>query len=312
MDKAYSRINWQNQPSTSTALGATNLNKMDVAVNTIDNRVVAMDTSKADVATVNTMVKNVTFEASTGKITVLYQNGTSSVIDTAMEKIVTNFSYNSTTQKIDLTLADGTTQSIDISDFVTNVDFANSDTVQFSVDGNGKTKADVINGSITAEKLQTDYLADITVQSQVATAQANKAQRYAVGGVESGDTTDNAQYYCQQAQIAAEQAQEATGFTIDDTPTAGSSNPVSSGGVSSALNQKANKTDIPTSLPANGGNADTVGGKSISQIALKSEIPTTLPANGGNSATVNGYSVTVVSALPTTQVSNTIYFVKKS
>ena len=62
---------------------------------------------------------------------------------------------------------------------------------------------------------------------------------------------------------------------------------------------------IPTSLPANGGNADTVGGHTVmtdvpenavftdtvpdlSGYAKKTDIPTSLPANGGNADTVGG------------------------
>ena len=41
----------------------------------------------------------------------------------------------------------------------------------------------------------------------------------------------------------------------------------------------------------NAGNADTIDGKHASDFALKTDIPTTLPANGGNAATVNGHSV---------------------
>jgi len=94
MDKAYTRITWQNSPSVATPLGATNLNKLDLATDSIDNRVVAMDTSKANVTTINAMVRDITFNNSDGKLTITYQSGTTSVIDTAMEKIVTNFSYN--------------------------------------------------------------------------------------------------------------------------------------------------------------------------------------------------------------------------
>ena len=42
--KTYTRINWQNAPSEATALNETNLNKMDSAIDTIDDRVVAQDT----------------------------------------------------------------------------------------------------------------------------------------------------------------------------------------------------------------------------------------------------------------------------
>lgn len=45
MNKAYERINWQNKPSTTTKINATNLNKMDLALDTIDDRVVTLDGS---------------------------------------------------------------------------------------------------------------------------------------------------------------------------------------------------------------------------------------------------------------------------
>lgn len=48
MNKAYERINWQNKPSTATPLSATNLNKMDLALDTIDDRVIDLDTNKQD------------------------------------------------------------------------------------------------------------------------------------------------------------------------------------------------------------------------------------------------------------------------
>lgn len=48
MNKAYERINWQNKPSTATKINATNLNKMDLALDTIDDRVIELDTNKQD------------------------------------------------------------------------------------------------------------------------------------------------------------------------------------------------------------------------------------------------------------------------
>ena len=42
MQKAYSRINWKNEPSLDTPLGANNLNKMDSALDVIDNRVLSL------------------------------------------------------------------------------------------------------------------------------------------------------------------------------------------------------------------------------------------------------------------------------
>ena len=42
MQKAYSRINWKDEPSLDTPLGANNLNKMDSALDVIDNRVLSL------------------------------------------------------------------------------------------------------------------------------------------------------------------------------------------------------------------------------------------------------------------------------
>ncbi|MBQ3558251.1 MAG: hypothetical protein IJA07_01900 [Agathobacter sp.] len=42
MQKLYSRINWENEPSTNTAINEDNLNKMDYALDQIDNRVVSL------------------------------------------------------------------------------------------------------------------------------------------------------------------------------------------------------------------------------------------------------------------------------
>lgn len=47
MNKCYTRINWENEPSSETPLNDTNLNKIDIAVNEIDSRVVELANSSA-------------------------------------------------------------------------------------------------------------------------------------------------------------------------------------------------------------------------------------------------------------------------
>jgi hypothetical protein len=42
VNKAYSRINFQNAPSTATPLNATNLNKIDKAINDLDDRIIEL------------------------------------------------------------------------------------------------------------------------------------------------------------------------------------------------------------------------------------------------------------------------------
>lgn len=208
MNKAYTRIDWENEPSTNTPINETNLNKMDSTLDELDNRVIAQDTSKADKTEVSTLIANVEFDESTGIITVTRKNGSSFTIDTKLEKIAINFTYDKDTQQIILTLVDGTKQYIDLSALITQYEFLDSDTITFVVQSDGKIKAEVLDGSITENKLQSNYLAQIKVETAKsetymnnASSSATQAKSYAVGGTgtREGEDTDNAKYYYQQA-----------------------------------------------------------------------------------------------------------------
>lgn len=244
MNKTYGRINWENYPSDETPLNESNLNKIDVATDEIDNRVITLDTTKATKEEVSTLVQDVAFEEKTGIITITKKNGSKITIDTQMEKIAVNFSYNAETQQIILTLIDGTRQYIDLSALITQYEFLDSDTVAFSIDSTGKVSAIVKEASIQEKHLQPNYLADIKVEvakaqasetaaaksesnakaseTAAATSESNaaesatKAQSYATGGTNSrtGEDTDNAKYYSQQSaqsqSAAAESADTAS------------------------------------------------------------------------------------------------------
>lgn len=47
MEKVYTRINWEDYPSANTALSAANMNKMDYAIEELDNRVISLDAETA-------------------------------------------------------------------------------------------------------------------------------------------------------------------------------------------------------------------------------------------------------------------------
>ena len=208
MQKSYSRINWENYPSDATPINETNLNKIDYSLNEVDNRVIEHETTKATKEEVAVLVADVTFEESTGIITVTKKNGSAIKIDTKMEKIAVNFDYNRDTQQIILTLIDGTKQYIDLSALITQYEFLNSDTIIFIVQTDGKIKADVLDGSITEDKLQPNYLAQIkveTAKSQTymnnAEASAVNSQSWAIGGTSTreGEDKDNSKYYSEKS-----------------------------------------------------------------------------------------------------------------
>jgi hypothetical protein len=107
MQKVFQRINWQNYPSEETPLNESNLNRVDYALNEIDDRVIALDTDKADATTVNNLVKTIAVDDETGVITITKENGTTTTIQTTLNKIAINFDYDYQTQELVLTLNDG-------------------------------------------------------------------------------------------------------------------------------------------------------------------------------------------------------------
>jgi hypothetical protein len=174
MQKIYSRIKWENLPSEKTAVNESNLNKMDLAVDNLDDRVVAMDASKVDLAKANELVKEILWDESKGTLTIVKMNGSQAVIDTKLEKLAVNFKYDPQTQQLIITLDDGTTQNVDLSALITEYEFLDSDTIVFEIT-DGKIKAIVKNGSITEDMLQPNFLADVKVEAEKAKASASAA-----------------------------------------------------------------------------------------------------------------------------------------
>ena len=204
MQKAYNRINWENYPSDRTPINETNLNKLDVGVNEIDNRIISLDSTKLDKTEASQLVKNFELDKATGIITITYLSGATVTIDTMLEKLAVNFDYDSTNQSLLITLDDGTIKSIDLSELITQYEFEATDTVAFSVDADGKVAAIIKEGSIQEKHLRPDYLADIRVEVAKAELSENnaetsaiKAESFAVGGTNTrtDEDTDNAKFY---------------------------------------------------------------------------------------------------------------------
>lgn len=222
--KVYTRINWLNKSeSLTTPLGKTNLNKMDKAINLIDDEVVSMsakideiDTTKVSADQLSNMITDVGFNDKNGVISITKYNGTVLNIDTALEKIAVNFEYNAQTQQLILTLENGEKQYIDMSALITQYEFKDTDTIAFSIDSDGKVSASIKSGSITKAMLSSEVMASITLSENNAAASAQAAaqsatnaeldaklsQSYSVGksGIRDGEDTDNAKYYSEKAE----------------------------------------------------------------------------------------------------------------
>ena len=190
--KIYSREYWENFPSEKTAINKNRLNNIESGIDAIDDRVCALDTTKVDLTKANELVKEILWDESNGTLTVVKMNGSRAVIDTKLEKLAVNFTYNPQTQQLVITLDDGTVQNVDLSALITQYEFLDSDTIAFEIAG-GKVKAIVKNGSITEDKLQPNFLADIKVESAKAVNSATNAKSSETNAAKSAtDAKDSA------------------------------------------------------------------------------------------------------------------------
>lgn len=180
MQKTYSRINWENYPSEETPINESNLNRMDFAINEIDDRVIGLDTEKADVNTVDNLIASIAVDDETGVITITKQNGAQVTIQTTLNKIAVNFSYDYDTQELVLTMNDGTSARINLSSLIQNNEFANTSTINLSVSTTGIVTANIVEHSIGDNQLRTDYLSDIRTSEAHANQYQQDSQRFSL------------------------------------------------------------------------------------------------------------------------------------
>lgn len=195
--KIYSREYWENLPSEKTAINRNRLNNIEGGIDAIDDRVCALDTTKVDLTKANELVKEIIWDESNGTLTVVKMNGSKAVIDTKLEKLAVNFKYDPESQQLVITLDDGTAQNVDLSAQITQYEFLEGDEIAFEVTSDGKVKPMIKGGSITEDKLQPNFLADIKVESAKAVASAKSAKKSetkaATSATDAKDSADRAQ-----------------------------------------------------------------------------------------------------------------------
>ncbi len=233
--KSYAKISWKNK--TEPALNAINLGKVDSALNEVDNRTIELDSVKLDASEANKMITGFEVNNKTGIITVTYYSGRNALIPTNLNRIETNWDFDKISQKMIIYLENGDTKEVDLSAFITNYEFADSSTICFQVHEDGSVSADILKGSITEDKLQPNFLADIKLeaakaeQAKQAAQDADTSSHYysdlamsytnGLSGIREGEDTDNAKFYKEKAQEAAEKAEQATNVSIATQEKAG-------------------------------------------------------------------------------------------
>lgn len=177
-----------------------NLNKIDVAVDGMDNRIISLDTTKFDKTEAQQLIKYIEYDENTGIFKITHYNGASYTIDTLLEKLAINFDYDYQTQRLIITLSDGTIKYVDLSALITQYEFLDSDTCVFELKPDGKVTVKVKEGSIEEKHLRPNYLADIKVE-------VAKAQQSATQAVASATTASVCAYNAKQSENAAKISQ---------------------------------------------------------------------------------------------------------
>lgn len=218
---------WENYPSIDSPIVDDELNRMEVSTDTIDDRVITLDTVKAEQADLLLTPKSISFDSSTGIFTITRWNDTTYTIDTDLEKIAVNFDYDDDPtsahyQELIITLKDGTVKYIDMSALITQYEFSDSSTIAFTVGTGGVISASVIDGSITESKLQPNFLADCRAAKQGAeaaeadaTAKALVSEGWAKGTQNGTPVGSSSPYYENNAEYFKDQAASIVGSKVD-------------------------------------------------------------------------------------------------
>lgn len=217
---------WRNYPDISTPIVQDELNRIETTLDIMDDRIIVLDSGKANQTDMLQAVRTIGYTAATGTFRITFFNGSYIDIDTDIEKIAINFDYDNDPtspnyQKIIITLQDGTKKYIDLSALITEYEFLATSTITPIING-GNVSFDIIDGSVTENKLEPNFLANCRIQVSLAEGHAEDSEAWAVGERGGTPVTDedetyqnNSKWYAQQSENSADSAQTIKGECED-------------------------------------------------------------------------------------------------
>lgn len=205
-------------------------------------------------AKLNRHIKDVVYDAEQAKFTFVFEDGREVVVDTPLENTVTDGRYDHETQELVLVLVSGQEIRIPVSGMAKVYTGKDTATATTAVSDAGEISVAVRPGSVDSVHLSSALLTAIHSHLTL-----------------TGDTKDNIVTFPDQAtriNLASGDKHAALFGKIKrwftDLKALAFKDKAGKADLDTALQTeidgKANKTDIPASLPANGGNADTLGG----------------------------------------------------
>ena len=220
MNKCHQTINWHNDEPP--AINETRLNQYDGELDTLDDRIISLDTTKATQSELLSCLSNVTFNTTTGVFTFTWKNGSTATFDLNIEKIPVSFSMSSE-GIITMRTADGTEYTCDVSSLIKTYNFNNSSTIGITVTNTGNTfsvVANVLDGSITNAKLNPEVMSTIQGYDNSAAASALKSEGYAVGTQDGTAVTSGSPYYENNSkhysEVAADRSEDSEAWAVGE------------------------------------------------------------------------------------------------
>lgn len=217
----YTVIGWLNFPSVSTPLGQRNLRHMDNGILQCAQHILALSQDKLEASDAAKFVTSWTLDTNNWIATITHKDGTQEQYDFPIEMLPTRIDLDEDGNLV-IVQQDGETKKIDFQRFVYKFD--NTTTIAMHTNGTTIT-AEVIDGSITMDKLEKSimqtlrqYMLDAQAAAEDASRNNVAAESWAHGetGIRPGEGTDNSKYYSEIAKQEAKKAELYSEITFPD------------------------------------------------------------------------------------------------
>ncbi len=153
---------------------------LDSVASDLSNRYTKDETNSLVETETKALVADVNINLNTGAITITKKDGSSTVIDTALEKVPATFAFEADTSNdkyyIKVTNVDGTTSRTEVTNLMNQYTFQSGSTVAFAVTNSGTTAyvtAEIVGKSVTMAMLADEVTAYIN--ESISTVAADRA-----------------------------------------------------------------------------------------------------------------------------------------
>lgn len=217
----YTVIGWLNFPSISTPLGQRNLRHMDNGILQCAQYILALSQDKLEASDAAKFITGWTLDTDSWIATITHKDGTQEQYDFPIEMLPTRIDLDDEGNLV-IVQQDGETKKVNFQRFVYK--FENTATIAMHANGTTIT-ADVIDGSITMDKLEKSIMQTLRQYMLDAQAAADLAKNYNLlseshshggTGVRPGEETDNSKYYSEIAKMESEKAASYADMTFPE------------------------------------------------------------------------------------------------